>query len=164
MSLLAISEWLEATWIGVLVRESLWGFPALVAIHIMALTLSVGTLIWFDLRLLGVCMRSVRISDMYRRLAPWLLTGFALMFLSGIALFIGFASAAYGNLYFRLKLLAIGLAAANALVYHFTTERSLARWDDAAKPPLGARLAGLTSILVWTMAILAGRMMSYTMF
>jgi hypothetical protein len=164
MSLLDICEWLEATPIGTVVRESVWGFPILVAIHILGLTLSVGTLVWFDLRLLGVCMRRMPVAEVYRRLAPWLLTGFVVMFASGLTIFIGFATAAYGNLYFRIKLVAILIAAVNALFYHFTAERTIARWNDTERPPFGARVAGLTSIAVWTVAILAGRMMSYTMF
>ena len=59
-------EWLEATSIGLLVRESVWGFPIVVAIHIMGRMLSVGLLVWFDLRLLGASMRDHRASAMYR--------------------------------------------------------------------------------------------------
>ena len=62
MTLLQQLEWLEASPVGVMVRESTWGFPIVVALHIMGLTLSVGTLLWFDLRLLGVSMAGVRAS------------------------------------------------------------------------------------------------------
>ena len=164
MSLLQICEWLEGTSLSVLVRESTYGFPTVVAVHLIGLSLSVGTLVWFDLRLLGVGMRSIRVSEVYRRLAPWLLTGFVVMFTSGSILFAAFATSAYGNLYFRIKLGALALAAVNALVYHFTTERTIANWDEAVRLPVGARVAGMASILVWTVVILAGRMMSYTMF
>lgn len=164
MTLLQICEWLENTPPSLFVRESLYGFAIVVAIHLMGLTLSVGTLVWFDLRLLGVSMRRIRVSELYRRLAPWLLTGFASMFVSGSILFAAYATSAYGNLYFRIKLMALMLAGVNALIYHFTTERTLARWDESPRPPLPARLAGLTSIVVWTVVILAGRMMSYTIF
>jgi hypothetical protein len=164
MSILEICERLEATFIGTLVRESAYGFPIVVALHILGLTLSVGTLLWFDLRLLGVSMRGCRVSDVYRRLAPWLLSGFALMFSTGAILFTAYATSAYGNLYFRIKVAAMVLAGVNALVYHFTSERAIAGWDEAVRPPLPARIAGLTSIVVWTVVILAGRMMSYTMF
>ena len=87
-------------------------------------------------------------AGLYRRLAPWLLSGFAIVFLSGVIIFVGFATAAYGNLYFRVKLAAMALAAVNALIYHFTTERTIALWDGAATPPLGARIAGAASIAV----------------
>ena len=164
MSILSVCEWLESTEVGVLVRESLYGFPILAAIHILGLTVSVGTLVWFDLRLAGVSMPRCPVSSLYRRLIPWTLVGFGLMFLSGLLLFTGFATKAYGNVYFRIKLTAIVLAGVNALVYHRMTERRIAHWNDAARPPMPARLAGVISIVVWTIAIMAGRMMSYTMF
>ena len=164
MSILQICEWLESTSLATLIRESQYGFPIVVAFHILGLTLSVGTLVWFDLRLLGVSMRSCRVSEVYRHLAPWLLSGFSVMFVTGAMLLTAFATSAYGNLYFRIKAVALVLAGVNALVYHFTTERAIVRWDDARRPPLPARLAGLTSIVVWAVVIVAGRMMSYTMF
>jgi hypothetical protein len=163
-SILQVCEWLESTSIGVLVRESLWGFPIVVAIHILGLTASVGMLIWFDLRLLGVGMTAVPVATVYRRLAPWMLSGFATMFVSGAMLFIAFATKAYGNVYFQIKLAAMLLAGMNALIFHYATERQIARWNESVRPPFGARLAGGISILAWTVVILAGRMMSYTMF
>ena len=164
MTLQQFLEWLEATPVGVLIKESAWGFPITVAIHLMAIMFSVGLLVWFDLRLLGVSMTKYRASVMYRRLAPWMFTGFALMFITGLMLVTAYATAAYGNLYFRIKVAAMVLAAVNALVYHRYTERRIAEWDDRAAPPRGARVAGLVSICVWATVIVAGRMMSYTMF
>jgi uncharacterized membrane protein SirB2 len=162
--MLELCEWLEATPLAVLVRESTYGFPILVAFHIMGLTLSIGMLLWFDLRLLGIAMTKTRVSDLYRRLAPYILAGFLIMFVSGLMLFAGFAVAAYGNIYFRVKLAAMVIAAVNALVFHFVTERSIATWDELPRPPVRARIAGATSALVWMVAILSGRLMSYTMF
>ena len=156
-------EWLEATPVALMVRESVWGFQIVVAIHLMGLMLSVGLLVWFDLRLLGASMRGYRASAMYRRLAPWMFTGFAVMILSGLMLFTAFATAAYDNLYFRIKIAAMVLAAINAFVYHRFTERRIVEWDAGA-PPGRARLAGLVSICVWLVVIVSGRMMSYTMF
>lgn len=164
MSLLNVCEWLEATAVGVFARESANGFQILVAIHILGLTVSVGTLVWFDLRLAGVSMPRCPVSTVYRRLMPWTLAAFVVMFISGACLFTGFATKAYGNVYFRLKLAAIVLAGLNALFFHLVTERRIARWDNDAQPPLAARVAGVISIVIWTGVILAGRMMSYTMF
>ena len=130
----------------------------------MGLALSVGTLVWFDLRLLGLAMQRCRVSDLYRRLMPWTGTGFLVMFTTGALLFSGSASSAYSNLSFRFKLSAIVLAGVNALVYHFIAERSIAQWDTSARPPLAARLAGLVSIVLWVSIVIAGRMISYTLY
>ena len=149
-----------STW----VRESQYGFAIVVSVHILSLTLSVGTLVWFDFRLLGVTMLRVSVSQLYRRLMPWILTGFGLMFTSGTVLLAAYATAASGNVYFRIKAVALLLAGLNALFYHRVTERQIVLWDEARWPSLPARAAGLISIVIWGVVIVAGRMMSYTMF
>ena len=164
MTILAICEWLESTSLALLIQESAYGFPVVVAVHILALTFSVGTLLWVDLRMLGLGLGQFRVTEVYRTLAPWFFAGFAAMFVSGAMLFIAFAASAYGNLYFRIKMAALLLAAANALVFHLVTQRASATWDDAPRPPAAVRAAGLASIILWAAVILAGRMISYTMF
>ena len=164
MTITGILEWLEATAVASLIRESQYGFSVVVAVHILGLMLSAGTLLWVDLRMLGFAMRRSPVSEVYRSLSPWFLAGFALMFTSGASLFAAYATSAYGNLYFRIKVAAIALAAANAVVFHVATERSRGNWDAAARPPASARVAGFLSIVLWMTVILAGRAMSYTIF
>ena len=163
-TLFHLCEQLEATSLGVFVRESIWGFPILVAIHIITLVFSVGIVVWLDLRLLGVSMTGVPVSRVYRRLMPLAFVGFTVMALSGLTLVTGFATSAYKNPYFRIKLLALLIAGLNALVYHMNTERRIALWDRMPVPPTAARMAGFISIVAWATVILAGRMMSYTLY
>jgi hypothetical protein len=164
MTIAGILEWLEATAVASFIRESQYGFSIFVAFHILGLMLSVGMLLWVDLRMLGFAMRRSTVSEVYRSLSPWFLVGFAVMFGSGASLFAAYAMSAYGNVYFRIKMVAIALAAVNAVVFHVATERSRADWDAAVRPPAPARLAGFLSILLWMVVILAGRAMSYTIF
>jgi len=164
MTILAFCEWLESTSLAALIKESAYGFPIVVGIHIVGLVFSVGTLLWVDFRMLGWVMRGLRVSEVYRTLAPWFIVGFATMLVSGAVLFTAFATLAYANVYFRLKLVALLLAGANALAFHLLTQRSSVEWDAAPRPSLGVRAAGLASLFLWTAVILAGRMMSYTMF
>jgi hypothetical protein len=161
---LSVCEWLSSTHAGVFVREANYAFQGLAAIHVLGLAVSVGTVVWFDFRLLGISMQRCRVSEVYRRLMPWAFAGFASMFITGGLLFTGYAPEAYASGWFRFKIAAIALAGVNAFFYHRVTERRIADWNDAARPPLPARLAGLASIAFWASAILAGRMMSYTIF
>lgn len=156
-------QWLEASAPAALIQTSLYGFVIAVAVHLLGLTLSVGTLLWVDLRMMGVALRSLPLRAVYRGLAPWFLFGFAVMLTSGAGLFAAFATAAYESFYFRIKMAAIALAAVNAIVFHFVIAR---REDDAAdaRPTLAVRAAGFTSLALWIVVILCGRMMSYTIF
>ena len=164
MSLFELCQKMEETGISRLVREDPWMFPILVSIHILGLMLSVGLLLWFDLRLLGFGIRNGSVSRLYRRLMPWMIPGFFVMSVSGAMLFAGFATKAYVNLFFRVKLSALVVAGLNAAFFHLVTERRIAPWDESRLLPTAARVAGLISILAWTMVILAGRMTAYTMY
>ena len=164
MTALEICEWLETTAIAIAIQESLYGFAIVVAVHILGVAASVGMLLWVDLRLLGVALMHRPLSEVYRSLAPWFAAGFAIMLISGAALFTAFATAAYGNPFFRIKLLLLLLAGVNALVFHRFAAPSPDRPADGGTPPTAARLAGVLSLLIWTGVIVMGRIMSYTMF
>jgi len=160
--LIPVVEWfkaLEDTRIGEIVRES--AFPYVEGAHVLGLALSVGTVVWFDLRLLGVTMRTRPVAEVFRNLKGWMIAGFSLMFLSGALLFTAHAAKAYANSYFRVKIALIVLAGVNTAVYHVTIDRRRAEWSDAAVPPLGARAAGLVSLVLWFSVIAAGRIFAY---
>jgi hypothetical protein len=157
-------EALEASGIGVWVRESTFGFAIVVGGHILGLALSVGILAWFDLRLLGLGLVGAPVSRTFRRLLPLFTCGFVSMFVTGAMLFVAYSTKAYYSNLFRLKLVFILLAGANALYYHLVTEKSIAQWDAAPRVPRAARLAGACSLVLWVAIILLGRGMAYTMF
>ena len=162
MSVADICQWLHDTSIGTSIRESLWSFPILDAIHVLGLGLSIGTIVWFDLRLLGLKMTDRSVSELWRQLMPYAAAGFAVMFISGTLLFWSEAVRAWNSIFFKIKLLALLLAGLNALIFQLTVYRSLALWDKQPVPPIKARIAGLLSLLLWGAIIAAGRTMAYT--
>ena len=157
MSLLELCQWIQDTQVGTAIRESILVYPIILSVHLLALSVSVGTLVWFDLRLLGFKMRVQPVSEVYNQLMPWMLGGFLVMFLTGGLLFWALAAKCYGNIYFRIKMAALLLAGLNALIFHLLTQRTIADWDAAPVPPIGARLAGVVSIVLWVVIIGAGR-------
>ena len=56
------------------------------------------------------------------------------------------------------------IAGVNAVLFHTFTQKRVAGWDTWSHPPAAARAAGAISIASWIVVVLAGRMMSYTMF
>ena len=58
MSLLGWCQWLEQTPLATAISESVWLFPLIEGTHIMTLPLSVGLMVMFDLRLLGLAFRT----------------------------------------------------------------------------------------------------------
>ncbi len=161
--MLELLEWLENTGLGRLARESLYGFQVLVAIHILGLIFSLGLLLWMDLRMLGMCLTQQRLSQVYAALARWFVVGFGVMFVSGAALFAGFATAAYENGFFLFKMAVIAVAGLNALLFHMLQKR-LPASADMGTPPGSVRFAGALSIAFWATVLVCGRILAYTLF
>jgi hypothetical protein len=63
-------HWINETAFSQYLRESELAFPLTEAIHLIGLGISVGTIIWVDLRLMGKVMRDVRVTEVVSRLEP----------------------------------------------------------------------------------------------
>jgi hypothetical protein len=67
-----------------------------------------------------------------------------------------------GNPVFQLKLLLIGVAGLNALLFHKGVYRAAAAWDAAMPAPPLAKAQALASLAIWIAVISCGRLLAYT--
>ena len=155
------AKWLNETPLSTALREKDWPFAIIETFHILGLGFSVGTIVWVDLRLIGVAMRRERVTDIIQGLEPWALGGFLVMFLSGVLLLIAEPLKAYSRLAFRLKVVMLLLAAINVLWFHRGAYRSITQWDEANVLPWQARITGYVSLILWLGIIIAGRWTAY---
>ncbi len=159
--MLAFCQWLEQTPVAVAVRQSLWLFPVIETVHLLGMTTLVSTIAVFDLRLLGWVMQRERVSMLARQLFPWAWAGFTVQVITGGLLFSSEAVHVYNNPAFRLKMLLILLAGVHAVIFHFAVFRDVPAWDEGRTLPMGAKLAGVTSILLWIGVVAAGRFIGF---
>jgi hypothetical protein len=164
MSLLGFCEWLAGTRGSIALHESLYMYPLLESAHVLTLCLFIGTAVMLDLRLLGLTLRRVPVSELFERLLPWTSAGFAIMVVSGALLFYAIPVRTYQSIFFRIKVIMLLLAALNVWVFHRKTERSMSEWDLAPVTPRGARVAATLSLVLWAGIIVAGRMIAYNWF
>lgn len=157
-SIVPALEWLEALAWTTAVRESLWGYPILATAHVASIVAFAGLVIVMDLRLVGWAFAHAPLTQIQRRLFPWQMTAFALSASTGLLLWCVDPLRYYGNVFFQVKLVLLVLAGLNALIFHLTTYRTVAPWDDDPLGPATARLAGATSLLLWSAIIVSGRL------
>jgi hypothetical protein len=161
MSILGICQWLQHESIGTSIRESLWVFPLIETTHLMALAFSVGIIVVVDLRLIGVALRNQPVTEVFDRLQPLALRGFAINVISGLVLFWSEPLKCYNSVYFRAKLIMLFVLGVNALLFSATTYKNVAAWDKALLTPVSARVAGWLSLIFWAGVIVAGRAIAY---
>jgi hypothetical protein len=152
--------WLRNSVLAGVVRGWFWAYPLAKALHILGISLLVGSVAMFDLRLLGVS-RHVRVADMARHLLPWSYASFGIVLLSGFLLFVTDAPAIALNPAFWLKLGLIVCAGINAIVFHWKFYPSIRRWNLGVKSPWMVRAIAALSLILWMAVIICGCFIAY---
>jgi hypothetical protein len=155
----ALLVWLENSALGVAMRTSPVLYPVVETLHIMGFCVLVGSIIAFDLRVLGVA-RGLPIELMARYLLPLALCGFALAVPMGFSLFATEATHIAGNPSFLTKMTLLVLAGVNALMFHLVPWRRVATWDGGMAP-FTAKFGAAVSIGLWIGVLWGGRLIAY---
>lgn len=134
-----------------------WWFPLLESVHVLTAMFVVGSILFVDLRLLGVAATRYATSTFVREIVRWTWVVFAIAVISGLGMFITRASAYMTNRAFQAKLVLLALAAVNMAWFHFLGDRGIARSHGASHTTPSARLAGAFSLICWIGVTLAGR-------
>jgi hypothetical protein len=164
MSIRSLFESIEALESSTAIRESLNGYPILLTSHVVGMCLFLGLIIMMDLRLSGFGFRQTPFSELQKRLFPWQMVGLAITTLSGGLLFYGQPTRYLPKALFWLKMVLMLLAGINALYFHLTTYRSVAKWDRDEVLPFGAKVAGVFSLVLWAGVVVFGRLTAYNWF
>ena len=146
-----VSRWLRES-------ESVFGFYFVLLFHTFGLSVLVGASAVLDLRILGVAV------DLPLKSLKWLFrtiwVGFAMNVTTGILLVLAYPTKALTNpiFYIKLSLVAIGLIAMQRIKTRVFDDPGLSEAAMAVK----ARRMAIWSLLVWTGALTAGRLLAYT--
>lgn len=156
--------WIEASALGHYIRDSgPWTYALVNLAHILGIATLFGSVLVLDLALLGVWRKSERsLPFVAAAAAPVAAAGFCLAVTSGIGLLASNATEYLGNPFFMVKFPVIALGLGNALAIRRSTAwRALGTRD--LDPGETRRLAwmGGASLVCWTGAIAAGRMIGY---
>lgn len=155
--LLPLFEWFEATGLGQTVRQSLWLFPVIEAVHLLGLSLLGGALLVVDLRMFGVGLKKQSIAELADKARPWLVGSVMVMLASGILLFLSEAVKAYYNRSFWVKMTTLLIA----LIYTFAVRGRITR-DEALDTSRRSRLVATVSLGLWFVVAAAGRWIGYS--
>src|SRR5215471_11664899 len=77
-------EWCGNTRLGTAVRDTVWAFPLIETLHLLALAVLLGTVLIVNLRVFGLGQRYVSAAQIARQLEPWMLASLGVLIASGI--------------------------------------------------------------------------------
>lgn len=156
MDVLAFFEWCESTGLGLLVRESVWLFPVIEAVHLLGLSLLGGALLVVDLRLLGAGLTATPAALLARQVRPWLTAAVVVMVATGVPLFLSEAVKCYYSQAFWVKITTFPLA----IAFTYAVRQRIAEADTT--PRSTGALTGAASIALWVIVAAAGRWIGFS--
>jgi hypothetical protein len=135
-----------------------WAWPIAESLHFIGLTLLVGTIGAFDLRLLGLGRR-IPIGAMHRFI-PLGIAGFALNVCTGLLFVLTDPDQYIFNPSFHFKLLCLAIAGLNAGAFYLTSFRQVCR-AATYDAPRRARVIAAISLCAWMGVITGGRLLTF---
>jgi len=150
--------WLEQTEFSTWLRESDWGHPIALCFHAVGMGLVVGISFMYSARVLGYA-KSFPLAA-FDRLFGLAWFGFAMNAASGVVLLIAEPRRMPATPAFVIKMILIAFAGLSL----WALARALdgKQRELAGGTPSGAKTAALASIVFWCGAIVAGRLIGYT--
>lgn len=149
-------QWCDATVVGGAIRNSRFLFPIIESLHLLALTVLLGTVVVLNLRLVGAGLRGQPASLIARLLAPltfWSLIG---MLATGSLLFCSEALKCYDSPPFFVKMAALFLA----IVFHWLVFRPVLN-SPMEKAQAWRIATAATSMMLWFGVAMAGRAIGF---
>jgi len=150
-------EWLENTSVALWVGESLWAYPFMLSMHVVGLAIVVGILSMVDFKLLGG-FKGIRVGS-FLPLLKFAWIGFLINAVSGVFLFTSQASWFATHTVFLIKL---GCIFVGAILTKVMQGKLVEAEAAGSSDEVGMKGLAIFSLLLWLVAITAGRLTAYT--
>jgi hypothetical protein len=161
MSVASISHAIQSVGFFTDLRESQYVYPIVMSIHLTSIALFGGLILLTDLRLLGLALTNVPVTDLVGGLRIWKRIGFVVMVTMGLLLAGSKLDNYYANPYFLLKMFLLLTVGVHALLFRPRVYNNTEAIDRASRIPRAAKVAAITSLLIWIGIATCGRWIAY---
>ena len=139
--------------------HSAWGWPVIESLHFIGLSLLLGTVGIYDLRMLGVA-RGISYSDL-QRLVPFGVAGYSLNVLTGTMFVVSAPDQYLYNPAFLTKLTLMLVAGCNMLGFYWLFSKQVLGTPPALNISARGKVVAWVSLSAWTGVIICGRLITY---
>ncbi len=156
MDLLPFFKWCDQTALANSVRDSRFIFPIVESIHILALTVLVGSVVVVSLRLLGIGLKTMPVGELSKTLAGLRNASLAVILTTGFVLFASEAVKCYENPPFWIKMKLLF----TAILFQYLVFPLVVR-TDREPGRLAATATAVVSLGLWFGVGMAGRAIGF---
>jgi hypothetical protein len=147
-------EWLESLQFSTWIDDSGYFVASVNVMHLLALTILLGSVLIVDLRLLGRGLTKQPVARVARDAQPWQISGFVAVAVTGVLQILATPMKAYysANFWLKMDLLIVALVLTIAVRYRITQA------DESRVGPFWGKAVAVASIALWTTIAVQGRL------
>ena len=149
----------EALPLAAAMRDLAWLQASVRIVHIIGFVTLVGSVLMFDLRVLGLS-KDVPVAALARLTLPWTLGALFLVVPTGLMMFTAHAGELVSSRAFVLKMTLLMVAACNGLWFQLGPYQRVQSWDVATPAPAAAKISAALSIAIWLGVISCGTLLA----
>jgi hypothetical protein len=124
--------------------------------HTIGFSVLVGTVVLFDLRVLGLS-KAIPVRALSRLTLPIAFAAVVVILPTGLTMYSAHGAELLGNRIFQLKMALLLGAGLNAAFFRTGPYQSVAAWDTAVAAPIAARASVALSLALWLGVLACGR-------
>lgn len=155
------SDWLASTPLSTVIQNVSWIIPTVQTIHIVCVGIVISATFLVSLRVLGLFDTSEPIAALARRFLSWIWYALVVLLVSGALLIIGEPGRSLLNPVFALKMLLLVVVALLTTVLQRPLATEARYWDTSGQRRAVARGIAVTSLVLWSCIVFAGRWIAY---
>jgi hypothetical protein len=141
--------------------ESVLAYPIVLSLHLTCIALFGGMILMTNLRLLGVTVKSLTITQVVKSFRPWKRVGGTVMICTGLLLAASEAEKYTPNPIFWGKMVILGLIGVHAQVFRPSVYNRTEELDQSPVIPARVKVAAIVSLILWTGMFTMGRLIAY---
>lgn len=156
------AEWLSTTSPSVFIQHhNSWMIPTIQSIHIIGISLVLGSVLMIDLRVLGWAGTDQTLRQTTNRFGPWLAGALILQLVTGLFMVVGEPVRELVNFSFWLKMVLVSIGTLVAIVFLATISKHEDTWDETLLRVSPVKCMAVVTFLIWLGIIILGRLIAY---
>ena len=136
-----------------------WAWPIMESLHFLGLSMLIGAIGTFDLRLMGLG-KKIPIAELHR-VIPWGIAGYCLNIATGLTFLMTEPDQYIYNPSFHFKILFMTVAGLNVAAFYSVVFWKVRVLPPGVSTPFSAKVIGVVSLSMWIGVIIAGRLLTF---
>ena len=156
------AEWLSTTALSVFLQvHNAWAIPVIQSIHIVGITIIMGSVFMVMLRILGWAGTDQTLMQTTRRFGPWFTGAMGLQLITGILMVIAEPMRELVNFSFWLKMLLVAAGVTLGATFLVKLPQHENEWEKTIINRRSIKSLAILAFVLWICVILLGRFIAY---